>query len=460
MAHHPAACRCGRVPGPSDNFCPGCGAPMETGLGRDGQEAHDAPDGLLIVGAESGRLESSTVVRSSTVRRRALLGAAFLAVLLVGLTLWPTGERSTPGAAIGGDPTDGASGDEVDGGPVGDEPSGPADRSTGGTEGAAATRDDASSIGISIGSGAGGLQPADGAVGPLLGEATGLGLVFGTPGFGPHDLVELDTGVVHELSATGELLGVMGSTVVVRQSNSLALYPLDTADPVGIAIEEDGSWINVMSITEDRLWTSNGSAPQGSGLSAYDRTGTRVDVVDTQMTFPFFGWDPRAEFIQGLAGGIYRRDGDGFRRALDAALVAAGDDVILVRECDDRLACGLVWYRKNNLTTPLDWWVPDVLSQSRTTVVGGDRWLVVQRWNGATAVHDVRTGRLVWSGDVTNGGPIMFGSPSISADGRWLVEAGFDGIIVVDLDSGAEWPIDAGSEFAVLVDLADVGDVG
>ncbi|MEM9651276.1 MAG: hypothetical protein AAGA65_04215 [Actinomycetota bacterium] len=489
MADHPESCRCGRVQDPSDNFCPGCGAPTAGGAGHDG--GVDRDDFLLIDGTTADRVESTSVAQSGAGPRLLVVGALGLVVLLAGLTLWPKGEATSPEAAAAkaediaeaedaaeagdaaeaddtaraddtaeaddpaatddsDDPTQDDSPADARDGAEADEPADPGDQ-PGATTADQATDDRNAADGV---------EGEDGSSGPLLGEATGLGLIHVGRDFGRLGLLDLDTGVTHELAARGEPLGLLGSTLVTRASESVNLYPLDALDTAPAVIGGTTGWVDVLSITEDRVWALDGSNLDSGGWTVigYDRNGEAVEAVDADLAFPFFGWDPRANYVQGEAGGIYRRLGDGFQRVSTGTLAAIGDRLALVRECDEGLSCGMVWYRADDWEQPLDLTAPDVPVQSQVWLVADDRWLLVTSWIlGTTNLYDVESGLLVRSLGPGGGGPFE-NAVALSRDGRWLLDPGTTDAVIVDLDSGTEWPLDGFRAGATLfVDLAAVG---
>lgn len=423
--------------------------------------SRDEPTGttdndLLLEGTTADRVQSASVVQSSGHLRWAVLGAVGLGVLLFGLAQWPAGDATSPdaqdnaAAAVDGDEnaaaTDSAEDDAAENAEDAtegeEEPEDSGNSSTTQTEGAA--------TGVA------------GVGGPLVGEPTGLGVIYGSQGFGRLKLLELDSGVLHDLEATGDPLGVIGSSLVTRRSESVSVYPLDSIDAEPVIINGRGGWVDVVSISEDRIWTVSGDTgpnPDGWMILGYDETGVEVDSLELAATIPFYGWDPSAEFVQGEAGGIYRRDGGGFERVSIGTLAAAGDDLVLANECDERLECRLNWYDVDNWDEPLDLPTPDLPAQGQARVSGNDRWLVATNWvDGSTEIFDVQTGELVRTVRTTNG-PIQL-STGLSPDGRWLIDPGFGNTVIVDLESGVEWPQDVRGEVAVFVDLAVVGFAG
>lgn len=429
---------------------------------------------VFIEGTTGEEVHSASVVQSPVNLRWMMAGGLGLVLLLVGLTQWPKGEPPAPAAAADvalADQAENAS--DEDDTADGDSEHDPADAANGGPADADAddtgstvaddpsTDDDQADSDDRRSSGAAGETTEDevsvGVGLPLVGEQTGLGVIYGSQGLGRLHLLELDTGIVHELQATGDPLGIVGSTLITRRSESVSLYPLDSTNAEPTRISGQNGWVELIAITDDRIWAFDGNPePDGWIVVGYDETGAEVEEVDIPIVFPFYGWDPSTEFVQGQAGGIYRRQGDSFQRVSLGLLVAAGDDLILARECNDRMDCALNWYARDDWDRPLDLPAPAAPVQGRVDVAGNDRWLIVNNWvNGSTELYDVQTGELVrtissFSGSIEN-------SIGLSPDGRWLIDPGFGSSMIIDLESGREWPQDIRGEVAVFVDLSVVG---
>lgn len=409
-------CRCGWAPDPGDRFCSRCGAA--------------AVGDFNTVGTTGEALTSDRV-------RLAAYGAAGLLLLLVGLLVWPGGppadERTDDRPVEDRDPAitlgiDQGRVESTAGQRAGDS----TDQSA---QPSADPKTEQSSPQADVSA-----RPRTVDDGPVVGEPTGLGLIIGQRPFTTMRLLDLDTGAVHRLAAQGEPVGVIGSSLVFRRDERVLTATLDTADDTGTGLADGtGGWVEIASITDNRLWaTPDGrTAPEGRVLVGFDEAGDPVDEVTIPRGHTTFGRDPYAELIQN-AGGIFRRTGDGYRRVSDANLLLAGEQLVLVEDCDDAMVCGRRWYQRSNWVGPLDLPVPDLPSQGWGAIVGDDRWMVIMdRTAGSLTLHSLTDGRPARTLGQT--GPAGSGGVALSPDGRWLVEQTTAGLELVDLDNGASW---------------------
>ncbi|MEL6984998.1 MAG: hypothetical protein AAFO29_21385, partial [Actinomycetota bacterium] len=121
--------------------------------------------------------------------------------------------------------------------------------------------------------------------------------------------------------------------------------------------------------------------------------------------------------------------------------LAAGERVAVMRQCDENRECDLRWYDIRSsgvIGFPAP---PPADGQGFYQLVGGDRWLVYLDWRTNTGeLVEVATSRSVRVLNVDN----IFGTGpaivNVSEDGRWLVDVVDGMLVVVDLDSGNEWP--------------------
>ncbi len=305
--------------------------------------------------------------------------------------------------------------------------------------------------------------------GPVVGEETGLWLVVGGYDYGnPVSLLHLDTGEVIETDADGAPLGMIGNSVVLAgQNGSLAVVDLVAAvDPdrgvEPVRIGSSDVWVNFARIRDDTIWASF-SGPEDDDLTirGFNVRGEQTEELDVGFAAFLFGWSGDADLLFDEAGGVYERTGAGFRRVSTGHLLAAGDSLALIRECDARLNCVSRWFSRSDWE-PLRYPAPDVSPQSSQSEVVADRWLVQTAWGGSVTITEIRTGKTVREMAPNFNGP--FEAPSLSDDGRWLfssapdVPGGAGEPIVVDLDSGTEWELDLPrlhSSVAVFAELND-----
>lgn len=468
-----------------DQFCGGCGTRLDnrstsaadstltvpqaknagTGLGRfararSGLDIGDGGDDVLLDGtAVNQAVRSETEVHSSAQVRWVILGVVALGLLVVGLSQWPTGEappeRDSDTAAEDDNTEDGdssSSRSSTTSAPVDDGADDPG--TTEATENGLEKDAEDETVG------------GDVAIGPVLGTEVGFGVVLGGTERQDLSLLDLDTGRVYELAARGHPVGVFDGAVVLRRNETVSLLSFDRQDAEGLALPRSpGGWTEVVAIGGDRLWVIEGDPTEdaeGFPVAGYNSAGERVDEATINPWFASGSLDPTGQLIQTSGGGVYIRNGDGFQRRSTGSLLVAGEEIVLLRECDDEMACQQVWYDRETWE-PLDYPKISLPTQGRSTLQNGDRWLYTLSWmTGKASLHEVRTGRTVPTGEGFGSHGQLMQAP-ISSDGRFLVEAVSSGVRILDLQDGTEWVHELpdlpsyATTFGVFVDLADVG---
>lgn len=472
-----------------DRFCGGCGSRLDDqandatdsallvppakkggGLGRfggvaPGLDVGDGGDDVLLEGtAVNQAVRSETEVHSSAQLRWVVLGVLALGLLVVGLSQWPTGQappvRESDTAAEE-DKTEKDDDSSTTSTTESTEETGTTDA----TEDAFEENARDNPIGAPI-EGADDETGDDVTVGPVLGTEVGFGIVLGGPGSQTMSLLDLDTGLVHELAARGHPVGAFDGVVVVRTNESVSLLSLEKEDSEGLLLPRSpGGWTEVVAIGGDRVWVIEGDPTEnaeGWPVGGYNAAGERTSQLTINPWFANGSLDPLGQLTQTTGGGVYVKDGDGFQRRSTGSLLVAGEEIVLLRECDDEMACRQVWYDRESWE-PLDYPEVSVPAQGRSTLQSGDRWLYSLNWmTGEASLYEVKTGRTVPMSEALGNHGEMFHAP-ISSDGRFFVEAMRSGVRVLDLQHGTEWiyelpnsPVSGGT-FGVFVDLADVG---
>jgi hypothetical protein len=438
-------CGCGRPVEVDHRYCPACGS-LVGHLDPDDGEAGPGGTVPLLLDPVAGPVTETGDVRAerSGLGRRLLVlaGAAVVGLLVWGLFRQPSGE-------VAPDPSDeegAAEGDDADERTGGAADDGEGERTT--TTGRT-IRTTASPRRSTTTAAATPLTSPDGSPGVLLGEETGLSLVIGSVGVGELLVVDLDTGEVTSLGRIrGAPIGQVGTKLVLSGDNGRpSLFDLDDPEAEPIRLVPPGSWGEVVRVTDDLVWMFR-ERDGGTALVASDAAGREVDEVegagdwlDLSRFFGSIGRPP--DLISHPTGGLYRRQGGGYRRVASGRVLAVGDRLAVVEDCDEAMSCRGLWY--DTETSELVGFPspPPASTSGLFQLLGGDRWLLHADWrSGTTDLIEVATGRTVRElapGAVLGPiGPLV----TLSGDGRWLLTREDGGPIVVDLDSGTGWPIE------------------
>ncbi len=293
--------------------------------------------------------------------------------------------------------------------------------------------------------------------GPVVGELTGMVVAVGRYDRTSVQLLDLDTGELREVErARGEPVGAMGATLIFRTDSGIPRM-LDLLDPEASIVSPrigTGGWAEVLDIEEDRVWLMEDDA-DGLAYRAYDRNGERVDEVDLSGVGSGYNYFslmvPSAGLIQHPSGGLYQRRGDDFRLVAPGRALAVGDELALMERCDERLSCRVGWFDletgepHEGLSTP-----PELEGDGFYRLVGRDRWLVSFEWRtGQGRLIDVATGEVVREMEPTMGsyGPFGPGPGTISEDGRWMLVPSGRNMVILDLDTGTEWPTELSGDW-------------
>lgn len=449
-----ARCRCGQALEPDHRYCPACGTPASGAAPGHGDPA-DGP--LLLLGGSTGPSAAETTVRTGGpvfVARLIGFGLAAVAVVLVwSLFRQPSSEvapvPSNDEAVAdtepdrGDDPADPDDTEDPDDPRTGDGEVGDGSSTT-----STRPRDRGSTSSDPSGAG----SATEGPTPPLLGEETGLRLALGRPGTSTLQLLDLDSGEMEEIEGVGGYpVGHLDSTVVLYSENLGRTTLLDLDDPEAEAIQiggPDGRYIEVVEVTEDRIWVvgfDNGGG-DGTTLEGLDVDGVVVEELEFPV-FNRFGFGPGAlarasELHYDPAGGLYRRTDDGFELVAEGQVLAAGERLAVIRQCDEALACQLRWYDLRSsgvIGFPAP---PPADGEGFYQLLGGDRWLAYFDWQHDRAqLIEVATAKIARDLDMDNFFQFGPSGTAMTSDGRWLLDAVDRMLVVVDLDSGTEWPV-------------------
>ncbi|MGH1489946.1 MAG: zinc ribbon domain-containing protein [Acidimicrobiales bacterium] len=473
------SCPCGHVLSVDDRFCAKCGLSVagaaaakpssQLGSQPEALTAGEMPAGdndlLLLSPASVESVETSSVVHSSFPTRWAAAGVLLVAAMMWGLYSWPQSEATsgsedgaaTPGGSDLVPESDLAEAvEDVEGADGQEQASMPEDRSiTVEREG-----DADSTIGNESDSEG---DPDDGSasapVEPLVGELTGFGLAVGSFDRGNAvRLISLDTGDEVELGGvSGHTIGMIGTHLVVSRWDSISTVDLASEErqPVAVHESELGN-VNATWINDGKIWTTVDEGDGSPMLVGFSETGEVVERREVLGLNFFFGTPGAGDLVSSDAGGIYRRRGDDYDRLSTGRLRVVGEDIALVDECDDSLRCTSVWYERESWERA-ELPSPGFAHVSWTAIAGNDRWLATTGLDeDGIELIEVATGEVerTITGQALSG---PFLSIPVSDDGRWLFSrTSTGGSVVIDMDSGTEWPIELPITSDAVVGIIDL----
>ncbi len=451
-------CPCGRTLDPAHQYCPNCGR-SRTSDGAGGPEAGDGGP-LLLLDRSSGPSTTETTVRTGPGLAPRLVG---IGLALVGVVLmWslfrqPTSEvPPEPGddeeavADTEPDAEDGdGDGDDADAESQEDDAEDDTASTTTTTAPGPTSSDPSSAAGED--------RASDLPSAPIVGEETGLMLAISKQGQPGLQVLDLDSGEVIDLGRRrSRPIGVLDQWLIVLNESDGSTLGIDLDNPEAEPVEIGGGfdeYLEVVEVAEDRLWTMvEGS--DGLTLRAIDIDGRTLE----EIAFPLnsrFGSGPwsmvrPSELLYDPAGGLYRRTGSGdeasYELVAEGQVLAAGERVAVIRQCDDEFECRLRWYDIRTSGVIGFPSLPPAAGEGFYQLVGGDRWLVHVDWRtGRGQLIEVATARVARELEPVN----FFGfGPSgvpVTSDGRWLAEVTDGKVVIVDLDSGDVWPTGIGA---------------
>lgn len=293
-------------------------------------------------------------------------------------------------------------------------------------------------------------------IGPLFDQPTGLSLLIG--GEQPLVRIDLDSGEIHELGVRAVPLLVTEDYLVVQSmTGSLRAVSLeavlsatgDTSDtpldnpplgppggggPLGRGSQPNTLWI--------QSWQTSGEVVELWSIETNEVIRTLdASRIDFDFAYGPFGTSTgRTDVVNGRAGGVYRIVDDGFRRLFDGRLIARGERVAVIEECDERLRCE-TFYVDLDTEQRLDSRPPAELPGvgfGAVSLVGNDRYLVSFDYaDGTSTVFDVASGASIGLPD--SGTPEL---RAFSPDGRFVASVGPSLSTIVDLDTNETATVD------------------
>lgn len=138
-----------------------------------------------------------------------------------------------------------------------------------------------------------------------------------------------------------------------------------------------------------------------------------------------------------MGRGVFEVEGDTATYLFPGFAMAASDDLVLVEFCDDDLRCANIWYDRASgerlgypsIKQELNLWI-------RTVIDPSGRWVVLGTEAGGLALFEIETGQEI-DLDLETYYPFSF-----SQDGDWLVEGGFEGIVLVHIETEQRYRLD------------------
>lgn len=328
-----------------DRFCPACGAAL-AGLGLAGDQqagwtSSDSPDEPELLGLEMAPAEPGLGRPLPGDRRWPRMWLAVPAgVLVMAVALWAVGRTgaglddtgdTAPPAASTTQPA-AADADADDAPAASDEP--------------ATTETTADPASIPT-------YDAE-AGGPVLGRPIGWSLLIGDSFQTPLERLDLDTGerVDYEGVLAGPVAALDGHLVLQDQDDAglttLRIVPLDDPTGEGIEILTSDSGFGpqwpVAPAGDGRLWLYGDTGGTTTWRLIRLQDGKRLDEVPAPsawQVYPVPGGGP--DVATSTSGGVYRRDGTGYRLISPGRPITVHQGAVLVTSCSAPADCQLQW---------------------------------------------------------------------------------------------------------------------
>jgi hypothetical protein len=410
-----ASCRaCGAAVGNKFRFCSQCGR---------------------AVNAEVELLDLAPVVSQEAVVQRGRSGrfwtAAAGGLLAVALGAWLLGRGGADDASGEAAPGDRPTTTRPSGNTA-DDATADSDRS--GTDGPSTTRRPRSTTVSTTG------MVGDGA--PLLGEPTGLSLVYGTESSVVRQL-DLDTGLVTQREARGWPMAVTGRWLVLLNPSggTVEAVPFDDpeAEPSRISRPGGSPMAALAGPEPGQVWISE-YGPEGA-IGRLVRIEDGAVLEEVALFVGSYGWygtmlDPTLSGSP--SGGIFEWSGGSYRRVSEAQLLAASDEVLLTQTCGEPAQCTLQWLDRRTFE-PVDRLLPALEDRpspegSPIELSPGGRVMAYYSADGPRVFDVVRGQQL----------PSQPGTPSLAAspDGRYVAWPEGSRIAIYDTETGESHYVD------------------
>lgn len=251
-------------------------------------------------------------------------------------------------------------------------------------------------------------------------------------------------------------LMVAGDDWVLLPRNDSSRMRVLRDDGTETEFEAGDQWSLLPIAGTDEFWRAGNQQGFEVGLT-YERVNIDGEVLGPPIDMPWRSWaiaaDPNGGVVTTYGGKIYRVDESGATQLATGDLLGISTGVLVVRDCDERLQCGLFVVDRatgERAAVPPDpsfgaearyeslvSWGPS----RRSFVSPDDRSLVVAAFDDSSVqlgLVDLETGMLTRLGDAYFGNAVEW-----SPDGRFLFVIVSGVISVVDRATGDTFPVAA-----------------
>ncbi len=283
--------------------------------------------------------------------------------------------------------------------------------------------------------------------GPVLGRPIGWSLLIGDSYQTPLERLDLDTGErVDYEGVTAAPVAALDGHLLLQQENeagtTLRIVPMDDPAAEGIEVLASGSGFGpqwpVVPAGDGRLWLYGDTDGATTWRLIRLRDGKLLDEVPAPSAFqvyPVPGGGP--DVATSTSGGVYRRDGTGYRLVSPGRPVTVHQGAVLVTTCSAPAACQLQWLDAGT-GEPVERPLPPAGAALGVEWVGmvddAGRFLLGYRPTGPAGAYtfvlfDRDRQRVI---DV--GLDDFSGGLAASPDGRYLAATGLRGLTIYDAD--------------------------
>ena len=228
--------------------------------------------------------------------------------------------------------------------------------------------------------------------GPLFGQPVGLWLYVGSES--GLTRIDLDSGDRTNLAVRGFPRQVTGRWLVITEEFGGWVEAVDLDDPAAAAVQLGLAFQSAygpMAVAEPgQIWLFNQTTDERFQWQLIDIAGG--DLVETVDAPHPFTQEVEGSTLMSVAGGIFERTGNDYRRVLEGVLLAASEQTALVRTCDGPTTCDLRWFDPVSWTE-LDLPLPDTEIDRGAELSRNGRLLAFFS-GGRLHIFDIETGQV------------------------------------------------------------------